>query len=111
MDLKIVDKKENKLFNRREVIAEVHEKTIPSKQQVRDKLSALLNTKPESIAVTTTKSKFGSPKAQIFARVYDTPEELKKLEPKYVRERNFGKEKKADAASGAESAPPANFKK
>ncbi len=110
MDVKVIEKKENKIFARKEIIAEVSEKTIPSKTQLREKLSALLNTKPEEIAITKTQTQFGSPKATIFARVYASNEELKKREPKYVRERNFGKEKKVAVAEGAE-APPANFKK
>ncbi|VVB75273.1 30S ribosomal protein S24e [uncultured archaeon] len=110
MELKITGTKQNNLLNRKEVTAEVHEKTIPSRQQVREKMSAMLNTKPEDIAVVKTDTKFGSSKAIIFARVYASNEALKKTEPKYVRERNFGKEKKAEAASG-EAAPPANFKK
>jgi len=110
MELKIIETKQNNLLNRKEVKAEVNEKTIPSKQQVREKMSAMLNTKPEEIAVVKTESKFGSPKAVVFARVYASNEALKKTEPKYIRERNFGKEKKVEAASG-EAAPPANFKK
>jgi len=110
MELKITDTKQNNILNRREITAEVQEKTIPSRQQVREKMSAMLNTKPEEIAVVKTQTQFGSPKAIIFARVYASNEALRKTEPKYVRERNFGKEKKTEAVSG-EQAPPANFKK
>jgi small subunit ribosomal protein S24e len=109
MEVKILEKKKNEVMKRTEITAEMHEKTIPSKQQVRDKLSALLNVKPETIAITKINSKFGSAKAEIFATAYETAEELKKREPVHIMERNFGKEKKAEA-EGPE-APPANFKK
>jgi len=110
MEVKIIQKTKNELLHRNEVVAEVHEKTIPSKQQIRDKLSALLNVKAETIAITKMESKFGSSKTKIMARAYDTPEELKKREVEYVRVRNYGKEKKEEVANGPE-APPANFKK
>lgn len=111
MEVKIKEKKRNELLKRNEVIAEVEEKTIPSKQQIREKIAALTNSKPEAMVIQQIKSNFGSPKAQIIARIYDTEEEMKKSERKYVRERNFGKEKKADAAASGPEAPPANFKK
>ncbi len=111
MEVKVIEKKRNELLKRNEVTAEVKEKTIPSKQLIRDKLSALLNAKAESIAITKMESKFGSSHTKIFARVYDTPEELKKREAEYIKVRNFGKEKKEDAAASGPEAPPANFKK
>ena len=43
MDLKVLSKKKNELLNRTEVVAELEEKTIPSKTDIRTKLSALLN--------------------------------------------------------------------
>jgi len=111
MDLKITGRKRNEILKRDEVIAEVKEKTIPSKKQIREKLSALLDAPQETIAIIKVESKFGSPAAKIFARAYDSLEELKKREVKYIRERNFGKEKKAESVEQAMQAPPANFKK
>ncbi len=110
MDLKVIEKKRNELLKRNEVVLEVHEKTIPSKKLVREKMAAILNAPVESIAITKMDSKFGSSKTKIMARVYDSAEELKKREVEYIKVRNFGKEKKAETASGPE-APPANFKK
>ena len=110
MDLKITEKKKNEVLNRQEIIAEMHEKIIPAKTLIREKLSALLNVKNEQIAIWQVKSKFGSPAAKVYARVYATPEDLKKSEVKYIRERNFGKEKAEQSTMGPE-APPANFKK
>jgi len=109
MDLKILDKKKNELLKRTEVTCDMHEKTIPSKQLIREKLSALMNTPVETIAITQVKSKFGSAKAKVYARVYSTVADLKKTEPKYIIKRNFGEEKKAEA--NADSDAPAAFKK
>ena len=110
MDLKVLERKRNNVLNREEVIAEVMEKTIPSKKQIREKLAALLSSSEDKIAITKVDSKFGSSRAKIYARAYATADDLKKIEVKYIRERNFGKEKKAETVQGPE-APPANFKK
>ena len=110
MDLKVIDKKRNEVIKRNEVVVQMHEKMIPAKKQIREKLASILNIAEETLVITKVESKFGSSKAKVYARAYDSPEELKKIEVKYIRERNFGKEKKVDVASGPE-APPANFKK
>ena len=110
MDLKVTTKRKNELLNRTEVIAEMHEKTIPAKTEIREKLAAILNTTADSIAITKVESKFGSAKAKVYARVYSSNAELKKSEPKYVSVRNFGKEKKEGEAA-ADNNAPASFKK
>ncbi|HPM85513.1 MAG: 30S ribosomal protein S24e [Candidatus ainarchaeum sp.] len=108
MEVKIKDKKKNELFNRTEVIAELEEKTIPSKIQIREKLSALLNTPVENIAIQKVETKFGSSHAVIYARAYNDQASLKSTEAKYVITRNFGKETKTTETN---SDAPASFKK
>ena len=109
MDLKIVKKHKNELMKRTEITAEMHEKTIPSKQQIREKLAALVNSSVEKISITKVVTKFGSSAAIVHARTYDSVEDLKKTEQKYVVVRNFGKEKKA--GEEVDSNAPAAFKK
>ena len=109
MDLKVLSKKKNELLKRTELVFEMHEKTIPSKQQIREKIAALVNTTVEKIAITKIVSKFGSSKAKVYVRIYDTPEALKSTEPKYVVVRNFGKEK--EEGTEADANAPASFKK
>ncbi len=108
MDLKILSKKKNELLNRTEAVAEIEEKTIPSKVDIRAKLSAVLNTPVETIAIQKVETKFGSPHALIHFRTYASEADLRKTEAEFVITRNFGKEKKAESS---ENAPPANFKK
>jgi len=109
MEVKILTKHKNAILKRNEVVAEVNEKTIPSKTQIRDKLSALLNAPVEAIVIEKVESKFGSPYAKIYARQYENAEQLKKIEAEYIKVRNFGKEKKEGAEEASEA--PANFKK
>jgi small subunit ribosomal protein S24e len=109
MDLKIIEKKKNELLKRIEIVAEVQEKTIPSKKQLREKLAAMIDSNPEKIVITKVNSKFGSSKAKIYATSYENNELLKKTEPEYIVVRNFGKEKKEGAEE--ETGAPAKFKK
>lgn len=109
MEVKIKSKKKNELLKRVDVIAEVEEKTTPPKTQLREKLSALLNTPKENIVIQKVETKFGSSHATIYATAYDDANTLKKIESKYVITRNFGKEKKEDANSNSDA--PASFKK
>ena len=109
MDLKIISKKKNELLKRTELTAEMQEKTIPSKQMVRDKLSALLNVPAETIAIQKIKTNFGSSFAKVYARTYVDAQALKDTEVDYIKVRNFGKEKKEGEEAQADA--PASFKK
>jgi len=110
MDLKIISKKRNELLKRTEILAEMHEKTIPSKQLIREKLSAMVDVPVERMVINKVESKFGSAKAKVFVTTYDTKEDLKEKEPKYIVARNFGEEKKEGEAAADVNAP-AKFKK
>jgi small subunit ribosomal protein S24e len=110
MELKMLTKKKNELLKRTEAVFEMHEKTIPSKAQIRDKIAAMQDTSADKVVIAKVESKFGSSKAKVFARIYASAEELKKTEPEYVTVRNFGKEKKEGAESSDANAP-ASFKK
>ncbi len=110
MDLKVIDKKKNEIMKRTEVTAEVEEELIPSRQQVKDKLAAMLSVKADAIAINKIESKFGSSKVIVLANVYETVEELKKKEPKHIIKRNIVEVKKENAAEENNDAP-ASFKK
>jgi small subunit ribosomal protein S24e len=110
MDLKVLTKKKNELLNRTELVLEMHEKTIPAKVQLREKIAALINSSADKIVITKVDTKFGSSKGKVNARAYETVEAMKKTEPKYIVVRNFGEEKKEGAAE-ANSDAPASFKK
>lgn len=108
MELMILENKRNEMLKRQEITVEVDQKTSSSKKQLREKLAALMNTKEENIVIIKIDSNFGSSKAKAYARIYESAEELKKREEKYIIERNFGKEKKAEVENND---APANFKK
>lgn len=109
MELKITEDKRNELLKRREITAEFDEKTVPSRQAIRQKISAMIDVPIERVVVQKVDARFGSQKASVYAKAYDDAANMKITERKFVMERNFGKEKKATVAG--EAAPPAKFKK
>lgn len=89
MEMKILENKKNALLKRQEITAEEEGKTVPSKEQVREKLAALVNSSAEQIIVTKIESKYGSHKSIVYANIYDTKEDMKKNEGMPFLKRNF----------------------
>ena|SRR3989344_8707013 len=100
MDLKILEQKENKLLNRKEmrVLIDNHGGT-PKREDIAAKLSATLNTDKNLVVVQQINQKFGAQKCLTHIKVYHSLEDLQKTEPK-------PKEKKTKTAP-AEQAPAA----
>ncbi|MDD3083850.1 MAG: hypothetical protein PHP82_02395 [Candidatus ainarchaeum sp.] len=91
MKLTIIKNDKNDLLSRSEVIAEIDEKKIPSREEIRKNLSAKLNTKEEKIIIMKISSKFGQTKNIVQARIYDNEKDLEKNERKYMIKRNTPK--------------------
>src|SRR3989338_8813076 len=103
MDLKIIETKRSDIFKRADIKAEFDEKTIPSKSELRERLSAQLNKPVEQIVIRKVDTRFGAKKGIAVVRVYDSQEIMKKNESKYVQVRNLGKEEvKAETAAAVE---------
>lgn len=111
MDIEIIEQKKNPLLARTEVRFQLHhmgEKT-PTRDAVREKLAAQLNSKKGNVVVDSMASAFGKSSTRGYARIYDQQEALAKNEPHYILKRNKleelkpKKEKKveAPAAKGA----------
>ena len=89
MDLKVIQNNKNELFKRQEIVAEVEENVTPSKDAVREKISAMLNAPKEKIVIGKIDTEFGSNKVKIIARIYDDEAQLKKVELEHIKKRNF----------------------
>jgi small subunit ribosomal protein S24e len=93
MDVEILEKKENPLLERTEVRFKLaFEGATPSRQDVRKKLAAVLNSDKSLTVIADLKSAYGSKTAQGYAKVYDNEKALRK-EPEYVIKRNIVEEK------------------
>lgn len=112
MDIEIVEQKQNPLLGRREVrfrVQHMGEKT-PTRDAIREKLAAQLNSKKGNVVVDSMNSAFGRSTTQGYARVYDAQEGIAKNEPFHLLKRNKleelrPKKVKKEAAPAAKAAP------
>jgi len=78
--MEVINEKENKLFNRKEIQINIEAEITPSHEQVKKLISEKFSTKPENIRIKKIAGKFGSKVFEIFANIYSSEEDLKKTE-------------------------------
>ena len=89
MEIKIVKDLDNKLLNRRELDFTVeYEGPTPSRADVRKKLAALLNTDVNLLLVQKMESEYGHQLAKGYAKLYESEDRMKQVEPEHVLKRN-----------------------
>jgi translation initiation factor IF-2 len=103
MELKIIKNERNEAFGRSEIIAELRDKKIPSKKEIKKNLTARLNAEKEKVIIESIIKEFGKEKIIVKARKYDNIEKMKKIEKKYLLTRN---EEKEEIKEGSEKAAP-----
>jgi small subunit ribosomal protein S24e len=87
MKIEILEDKENKLLNRREIRFRVnHDAGTPSRKEVRDALSALLHS--EFLIIDWMKTEFGRRELLGYAKVYPSKDEAKRIERRHILIRN-----------------------
>ena len=105
MELQIIKDKTNPLLKRREVSLKIQNKGTPSRTEVKNKLAALANSKPELIVVEHLDTTFGNQEVLGAASIYETEERLKQLAHQHLVAR--GVPKAAEEASKEAPAAPA----
>lgn len=90
MEIIIVDEKDNKVFNRKEIKfhVEYEGESTPKILDIKSKLIALLNTKKDLIVIDNVQPHYGEPKALGYAKIYDTPADLEYIETESVISKN-----------------------
>jgi len=101
MEIQIIKDKTNPILKRREISLKVKNKTTPSRIEVKSKLAALLNSKPELIVIEHLDTVFGKQEIGGAVSIYQSEERLKQLAHQHLVARDAPKVKE-----GAE-APPA----
>ena len=102
MKITITGKHENPYLFRTEVSGNiVFTGATPSYEQLKKELAGQLSVQEQTIAIMHVYTKFGTSEADFTAHVYQTPEQLQKIEPK----------KKEKKAKDAAEAPATNDKK
>ena len=107
MELQIIKDKTNPQLKRRDASIKIISKGTPSRIEVKNKLAALANSKPELIVIERLESKFG--KQEVFgeASIYETEERLKQIAHKHLLVRGVPKatEEKASEAPAPAKEP------
>lgn len=93
MKIEILKEIKNKPLARREIEFKVQHAggTTPSRADVRAKLVAQLDADEARVVVRSLNTKFGSAFSEGIARIYDSPEQLKRVEGKHILARHEGK--------------------
>ncbi len=90
MDIEIIEKKDNPLFNRIEIKFKImHEgEATPSRDEVVSKVAAMMNADKEQTILQEIKGHFGVNYSTGFANVYESKDIAMSIEPKYILIRN-----------------------
>src|SRR3989344_3161577 len=101
MSIKIIEEKENPLFNRKEIKGSIKNEIAPSKVEVEKSISEKYSTPTANIAIRKILGKFGSKDFEITAMVYKTKEKKEKIEIKTRKQREAEKKAAEEAAKTA----------
>lgn len=81
MTIKISQQTENKLFNRKELVLETtYQGSTPNKKEIKKSIADLTKSKEDVIVIDKIDQLYGTTKSKIKAKIYNSPEELKKSE-------------------------------
>jgi small subunit ribosomal protein S24e len=112
MDIEIVEKKDNALLGRTEVKFRVLHAgaQTPKREEVREKLAAIVNAKKTLVVVDSMDSTFGHGETFGYAKVYPNPESAGKVEPEHLLKRNKLEEFAPKKRKASQPAPAAQKK-
>lgn len=104
MEINITSDIQNALLNRRELVFTIaFTGATPSRKMVHAKLAAMINAPRNQLVIGSLKNRFGITQISGDARVYTTPEDLKKIEQAYLIKRGMDGEE--DTNADAQDAP------
>jgi small subunit ribosomal protein S24e len=101
MEIQIIKDKTNPILNRREISLKVKERATPSRVDVKGKLAALLNSKPELIVIEHLDTIYGKQELVGTACIYQSEERLKQLAHQHLVARDAPKVKEGAEAPAA----------
>jgi len=92
-----VERKENPLLAREEIVIKVKRDATPSRKEAKEIVVAQTGASPELVVVKKIKGLTGAREFLIEAFVYKDPEIMKTVEPEYILKRNGVIEDEAQA--------------
>ncbi|MCD1294800.1 30S ribosomal protein S24e [Methanocella sp. CWC-04] len=89
MEIKVLEEKKNPLLERREVkFCATHNLGTPSREEIKNKIAAYLNSKPELVIIEQMRSAYGKRETYGYAKIYETEDRLKRVETEHIIQRN-----------------------
>ncbi len=104
MEFKVLEDKENLLFDRREMKLEISEKVIPSKEAVKEELAKKYSVDKDLINILDISGKFGVRIFTILVQIYKNKEEMNKIVLKSKKQRDAEAKALAEANKPKEGA-------
>ncbi len=106
MEIQIIRDKTNPLLKRREISLRITDKVTPSRIEVKNKLAAVANSKPELIVIEKLDTVFGKQEILGSASIYESEGRLKQIVQRHLIARDAPKatEEKAQESSTAPAA-------
>lgn len=101
MEIQIIKDKTNPILNRREISLKIKERATPSRIEVKGKLAALLNSKPELIVIEYLDTIYGKQELAGTACIYQSEDRLKQLAHQHLVARDAPKVKEGAEAPAA----------
>ncbi len=97
MEAEVVERRENPLLAREEVLLKIRAQQTPSRKEVRELVVAKLGASPESVIVKKIWGLSGSREFNAEVFIYKDLEVMRTIEPEYVLKRNEVIEDEAQA--------------
>ncbi|MBC7128438.1 MAG: hypothetical protein H5T45_01740 [Thermoplasmatales archaeon] len=90
MDIEIEERKENKLFKREEIKCNLrYEGKTPERQKIKEEIKNAIG-RDGFVVLQYIKQKYGENRAKVYAKIYPSEADARKIEPSYIIARNLG---------------------
>ncbi len=99
MEVFVESERQNPLLKRREVYFRLkyeEEGRTPSRADVRQKIASLFSAEAERVVIDHIKPEFGKTEAKGYAKIYDSIDDLMKIEREHIIRRNFGSREESE---------------
>ncbi len=108
MDIEIKSKKDNKLFQRKEILAYAYfTGTTPKRAELKAEVANKAVANPDHCILRSVENEFGLKRVKVALHTYESVDALKKFEPRYILVREGLEQKKAKKAKKKAAAPAA----
>lgn len=90
MDIKVIKREENKLYDREEleILIEHRNQATPKRLELKKQIAAMLGVDENLVIIEKIRTLYGKHQSIAYAKLYKNKETMMKIEPKYLLKRN-----------------------